>query len=169
MLWRAVTQLTLDGRDRSGWSCRRWRHGSDSRPTCLCWSAGREWAESDLQSQTGLISSWQDLTLMLMPSLRVFHEDQPPSSNNHQTSMVPLPCFFLNCWLLSSRRWSVGLRGDLESVNNITLHHIRTNKLCNVFSLVSDGGALGFTSDVKQAALVAGGFRRTGLRVGVLC
>lgn len=40
----------------------------------------------------------------------------PPSSNSHQTSMVPFPCFFLNIWLLSSRRWSVRLRGLLVSV-----------------------------------------------------
>ena len=39
----------------------------------------------------------------------------PPSSNSHQTSMVPLPCFFLNCWLVSSSRWSLRLRGDLMS------------------------------------------------------
>lgn len=44
--------------------------------------------------------------------------------------MVPLPCFFLNCWLLSSRRWSVGLRGDLDSVNSITWCSIRAHNLC---------------------------------------
>lgn len=73
--------------------------------------------------------------------------------------MVPLPCFFLNCWLLSSRRWSLGLRGDLDSVNHITWLDI--NKLCNMNYPLLLGirwRSSGFTSDDNRAALVAGGF-----------
>lgn len=51
--WLAqVMWLTLAGRGQCGWFCRRWRRGSCSHPTCSCWSAGREWAESDLQRHT---------------------------------------------------------------------------------------------------------------------
>lgn len=41
--------------------------------------------------------------------------------------MVPLPCFFLNCWLVSSSRWSVRLRGDLVSVENIIISGTEDN------------------------------------------
>lgn len=161
-----VIQLTLDGRDRSGWSCHRWRHGSDSRPICLCWWAGREWGESDLQLQT---HAWLKKIMLWWWCWR-FRGNQPPSSNNHQTSMVPLPCFFLNCWLLSSSRCSVGLRGDLDSVNSVTWHSVRASQLCYMVILVSlyQTEELSITSDDQRAALVAVDFWRAGVRVRVL-
>lgn len=93
----------------------------------------------------------------------------PPSSNSHQTSMVPLPCFFLNCWLDSNSRFSVWLRGPLVSAADVTHTGSRFNKKQNKTPMCLEG-ALVFptvTSNDEGAALDAGGFWRTGVRVWV--
>lgn len=84
--------------------------------------------------------------------------------------MVPLPCFFLNCWLLSSSRWSAGLRGDLDSVQSITWQSGRGGKPVTWVVLLSwyQTKELSITSDDQGAALVAGDLCRAGVRVRVL-
>lgn len=45
----------------------------------------------------------------------------PPSSNSHHTSIVPLPCFFRNCWLASRSFWSATLNGTMGCLGS--KHH----------------------------------------------
>lgn len=103
--------LTLCGHDQSGLSFLRWTRESCSLSISSCWSADTVWEESGLQQQHQVKSSKRHLTYITwFYNKWSFLLTIPPSSNSHQTSMVPLCCFFLNCWLAVRSLSSAGLR-----------------------------------------------------------
>lgn len=65
--------------------------------------------------------------------------DSPPSSNSHQTSTVPFPCFLRNCWLASSSLWSDTFSGTvgLFLSAGMVATHTNTQKTssfrCNIY------------------------------------
>ncbi len=87
------------------------------------WSTGRSGLLGDIHHWTNLPNQ----TSFFLP-------DSPPSSNSHQTSTVPFPCFFWNCWLASSSLWSdtfsgtVGLFLSAGMFAKDTHVHHRTHK-----------------------------------------
>lgn len=103
-----VCHLTLLCPVRSAQTVQRWRFGVySSSISCVWWEC--EAAEaSDLQNSNNVN------TTSTQHRWCKCHCDflSPPSSNSHQTSIVPLLCFVLNWLLASTRRWFILARSD---------------------------------------------------------